>query len=229
MSNVYAKLQKCRVDLAKMNINKTGENKFAGYQYFELGDFMIPINEMFAEVGLFGHVSFTPETASLTIINTEKPDETILFTSPMAAANLKGCHDIQNMGAVETYQRRYLYVMALEIVEHDVLDATTGKEAPQETEKAPASNQNKQYYAQEPAKQQAPQTQSQTPPRQAEYITDKQVGFLMGLIKRHGVDAMELKDAFQLASSKDILKSQWKEICAWVESGGGRADDDMPF
>jgi hypothetical protein len=48
----------------------------------------------------------------------------------MAEANLKGCHPIQNMGAVQTYSRRYLYVSALEIVEHDALDATTGSEAP---------------------------------------------------------------------------------------------------
>ncbi len=48
----------------------------------------------------------------------------------MAEANLKGCYPIQNLGAVETYSRRYLYVTALEIVEHDALDATTGSEAP---------------------------------------------------------------------------------------------------
>jgi hypothetical protein len=46
----------------------------------------------------------------------------------MKEANLKGCHAIQNLGAVETYTRRYLWVTALEIVEHDVLDATTGND-----------------------------------------------------------------------------------------------------
>jgi hypothetical protein len=44
----------------------------------------------------------------------------------MGSANLKGCHEVQNIGAVETYQRRYLYVTALAIVEHDALDAVTG-------------------------------------------------------------------------------------------------------
>jgi hypothetical protein len=42
----------------------------------------------------------------------------------MAEANLKGTHPIQNLGAVETYSRRYLYVTALEIVEHDALDSS---------------------------------------------------------------------------------------------------------
>jgi hypothetical protein len=44
----------------------------------------------------------------------------------MGSAALKGCHEVQNIGAVETYQRRYLWVTAMEIVEHDALDATTG-------------------------------------------------------------------------------------------------------
>jgi hypothetical protein len=48
----------------------------------------------------------------------------------MADANLKGAHPIQNLGAVETYTRRYLWVTAMEIVEHDVLDATTGGDRP---------------------------------------------------------------------------------------------------
>jgi hypothetical protein len=58
----------------------------------------------------------------------------VTFTSPMGSAQLKGCHEVQNIGAVETYQRRYLYVTALAIVEHDALDATTGS-APVEPKK----------------------------------------------------------------------------------------------
>ena len=37
---------------------------------------------------------------------------------------------VQNIGAVETYQRRYLYVCALAISEHDALDSTTGNNDP---------------------------------------------------------------------------------------------------
>jgi hypothetical protein len=44
----------------------------------------------------------------------------------MGSAALKGCHEVQNIGAVETYQRRYLWVTALEIVEHDALDSSEG-------------------------------------------------------------------------------------------------------
>jgi hypothetical protein len=52
----------------------------------------------------------------------------IHINSPMSSAALKGCHEVQNLGAVQTYLRRYLWVTAMEIVEHDALDATTGSE-----------------------------------------------------------------------------------------------------
>ena len=48
----------------------------------------------------------------------------ITFTSPMSTASLKGCHEVQNLGAVETYIKRYLYQNCFEIVESDVLDET---------------------------------------------------------------------------------------------------------
>jgi hypothetical protein len=126
---VYAKLQKARIKLQYSSIKKSGHNKFAGYQYFELGDFLPTINDIFHELGLCSVISFDKELATLRIIDTSNGGS-ITFTSPMSEANLKGCHPIQNLGAVETYSRRYLYVTALEIVEHDALDATTGQEAP---------------------------------------------------------------------------------------------------
>jgi len=126
---VYAKLQKARIKLQQSAIKKSGHNKFAGYQYFELGDFLPTINEIFNELGLCSVISFDKELATLRIIDTDNGGS-ITFTSPMADAHLKGCHPIQNLGAVETYSRRYLYVTALEIVEHDALDATTGQDTP---------------------------------------------------------------------------------------------------
>ena len=126
---VYAKLQKARIKLQSAAIKKSGHNKFAGYQYFELGDFLPTINEIFNELGLCSVISFDKELATLRIIDTDNGGS-ITFTSPMADAHLKGCHPIQNLGAVETYSRRYLYVTALEIVEHDALDATTGQDTP---------------------------------------------------------------------------------------------------
>jgi len=125
--NVYQKLNEARERFHQSKLNKSGQNKFAGYKYFELSDFVVPALQIFKEVGLTSVISFGKETADMRIVNNDKPDEVIIIESPMSSAALKGCHEVQNLGAVQTYLRRYLWVAALEIVEHDALDATTGK------------------------------------------------------------------------------------------------------
>lgn len=138
-ASIYWKLSAARVMLQEKPLTKSGENKFAGYKYFELGDFLPEIQKIFNEVGLVDVISFTSDTATLTLYDSDS-GASIVFTSPMGSAMLKGCHEVQNIGAVETYQRRYLYVTALAIVEHDALDATTGNkeaEPPKKVEKKP--------------------------------------------------------------------------------------------
>ena len=124
--SVHKKLMQARIELQGTQLKKSGLNKFAGYSYFELGDFLPTIQTIFNRIGLCGVVSYTAEMATLTVVDTE--DGTVLLiTSPMAEANLKGTHPIQNLGAVETYQRRYLWMTAMEIVEHDSFDAADQK------------------------------------------------------------------------------------------------------
>lgn len=123
--NVYKKLQTARIKLQQTELKKSGKNKFAGYEYFELGDFLPAIQRICDEVGLCGVVSYDEANAHLTIYDTDG-DGTVVFSSPMSSAELKGCHAVQNLGAVQTYLRRYLWTNAFEIVEHDALDAVTG-------------------------------------------------------------------------------------------------------
>ena len=123
--SVYKKLQQARMLLQNTKLTKSGKNKFAGYEYFELGDFLPAIQKICNDVGLCGVVSFNQDMAFLQI-NDVEDGTSIMFTSPMSSASLKGCHDVQNLGAVQTYLRRYLWTNAFEIVEHDALDATTG-------------------------------------------------------------------------------------------------------
>lgn len=121
--SVYKKLMQARVKLHSMELKKSGENKFAGYRYFELGDFLPQTMQVFNDLGLCSVVSFESDYASLTITDTED-NSYITMKSPMAEANLKGAHPIQNLGAVESYQRRYLWMAAMEIVENDIIDAS---------------------------------------------------------------------------------------------------------
>lgn len=139
--SVHKKLMAARVKLQGVKLKKSGQNRFAGYSYFELGDFLPEIQQIFFEIGLCGVVSYDIEYARLCITDVED-GTTIVITSPMAEANLKGTHPIQNLGAVETYQRRYLWMTAMEIVEHDILDASEPvkeqpKPTPEPEQKAP--------------------------------------------------------------------------------------------
>jgi hypothetical protein len=126
---VHKKLMQARIKLQNTELKKSGENKFAGYKYFELGDFLPQTMQIFHDLELCSVVSFDTDYARLCITDTED-GTTLTITSPMAEANLKGAHPIQNLGAVLSYQRRYLWLAAMEVVEHDIIDASSGSEPP---------------------------------------------------------------------------------------------------
>ena len=191
--SVYKKLQEARIKLQSIQMKKSGHNKFAGYQYFELGDFLTPIQQIFNEVGLCGVVSFSAETATLRIVDVDAPNEVIEFTSPMGSAALKGCHEVQNIGAVETYQRRYLYVTALEIVEHDALEAVTGKPEVAKLEK--------------PQKPVAQDEFDKLPPEDQAMLRDIAMEAIAYLSKNQVADAVDYIEAQELADLKVPLWS----------------------
>ena len=125
---VYKKLQKARVLLNASSIKKSGKNKFAGYDYFELGDFLPTVNEIFDSVGLCGVVNFG-EQATLTVYDTDG-DGQVTFSSPLVfAENAKG-QAIQSLGSTHTYFRRYLWLLALELTEHDSIDSLPQEDKP---------------------------------------------------------------------------------------------------
>ena len=127
--SVHIKLMAARIQLQKTALKKSGFNSFAKYSYFELVDFIPAVQEIFDSLGLSGVISYGQDLATLTI--TSYADESqILVTCPMSTAQLKGCHEVQNLGAVLSYVRRYLWVTALEILEHDALDSTSGQDTP---------------------------------------------------------------------------------------------------
>jgi hypothetical protein len=133
--NIYEKLQQARIDLEHRGIKKTGHNKFSNYKYYELDDFIVPVMNIFQELKLCPIVSYNSERgAKLTLVNIENPEEIIIIESSPANCTLKGMHDIQNLGAVETYHRRYLYITLLEITENDIIDGDE-KTIPEKKEK----------------------------------------------------------------------------------------------
>lgn len=135
--SVHEKLMQARITLQGLKLNKSGENKFAGYKYFELGDFLPQTMSIFYDLKLCSVVSFDRDYAYLKITDVED-NSVIIINSPMAEANLKGAHPIQNLGAVESYQRRYLWMAAMEIVEHDAIDASEPVKPKENKPKPPA-------------------------------------------------------------------------------------------
>ena len=125
--NLFQKIQKIRVELQEMDLKKSGINKYAGFKYYELADFLPELNKLCDKYGVCNCISFTDEIATLTIYDCES-ETTLQFTSPMRELELKGCNKIQGLGGVETYSRRYLYLTAYEIVEDDFSDAIAGQE-----------------------------------------------------------------------------------------------------
>ena len=140
---IYEKLQQARVRLQEMKLTKSGKNAFAKYKYFELADFLPAVNKIFLELKLCSNFSIAENLATLQIIDFED-NSNITFTSPVETLDLKGCNKIQALGGVHTYLKRYLYVNALEIVENDMFDATTGedKAKPVEVKQKPTEPQS---------------------------------------------------------------------------------------
>lgn len=138
--NIFEKIQAVRVKLLHTKLKRSGKNKFANYEYMELDDFLLPLNELMFEFKITAIVSFTREKATLTVIDCEKPEDRYTIESPFGTADLKGCHEVQCIGAVETYQRRYLYQAMFDIAESDGLNKSQGdpsKPAPKKTAEFP--------------------------------------------------------------------------------------------
>lgn len=121
--NTYQKLNTLRSEILKAPLKKSGRNEFQKFDYFELKDFIPTVLMKCEELGLTGQDRVYDGMAVLTITNSEDPtDERVEFSVPWVMSSTSN-NPIQNLGATITYIRRYLWMMALEMVENDVVDA----------------------------------------------------------------------------------------------------------
>ena len=74
MSNVFKKLQQARVILQEKNLKKSGSNKFAGFNYFELADFLPTLNLIMDEIGLTPVFYIVDSMAFLDIYDNDSDD-----------------------------------------------------------------------------------------------------------------------------------------------------------
>ena len=126
--NIYKKINTVKEAILNARLKKSGKNAYAGFEYYELSDFLPTIIRECINFKLLTQIKFDNETAKLIIINADNTAEQLEYTSPMRDLQLKGCNEIQALGGVQTYQRRYLYMMAFDIVEPDLFDPVAGKD-----------------------------------------------------------------------------------------------------
>lgn len=99
-------------------------------------------------------MNFTADVATMNIINTDNPEESVPFVAPfnqiapiVSNAGKQATNEMQALGSSITYMRRYLYMIALDICESDSIDANLGNgetaSAPAE-KKAPATPEQRQ-------------------------------------------------------------------------------------
>lgn len=123
---VHKKLNEARVKFHALPLKKSGRNTFAKYSYFELSDFLVPALQICNEVGISCTISFCDNIATMRVVDVED-GSTIIFTTPIADATIKGQLPIQSLGSLHTYIRRYLWMLVFEVVESDAIDATIGQ------------------------------------------------------------------------------------------------------
>ena len=121
--NIYQKIQKIRVELQTLNLKKGGKNGFANFQYYQLDDFIPALNQLMLQNNVTSMFNISNSIATLTIVDADKPEDIVVFESPIASADIKGSTPIQCLGGIHTYMKRYLYQNAFEIVEPDLFDA----------------------------------------------------------------------------------------------------------
>lgn len=154
-ANVYQRLLTARSKFLDANVEKSGKNMHLSFKYFELEDIVPTAIRIFNEVGLISVVNFTPDVATMEIINTENPDESVSFVAPfnqiapiVSNTGKQATNEMQALGSSITYMRRYLYMIALDICESDSIDANLGKgetaSAPAAEKKAPATPEQRQ-------------------------------------------------------------------------------------
>lgn len=127
VKNLNESIISIRVKLQNAKLKKSGHNKFAGFDYFELADFLPKLNELMLEENINDNFTITESSAILTLI---KGDERIMygipftqFSTPLNKNGQPSMQDIQYLGALNTYYKRYLYLNAFGITDGEIIDS----------------------------------------------------------------------------------------------------------
>ena len=134
--NLNESIIKIKVELQNSKIKKSGKNSYAGFDYYELADFLPKLNELMEQEGINDIFKIENEEAILTLIKGNESQvykmPFVLFETPIntridnktgEVRQVKSMQDIQYLGALNTYYKRYLYLNAFGITDGEVIDS----------------------------------------------------------------------------------------------------------
>ena len=141
--NLNESIIKIRVDLQNSKLKKSGKNKFAGFDYFELADFLPKLNELMLQEGINDRFYIKDDYATLELQKGEEINTYtmpfVMFETPLTFKKDKSgnfiknkdgdymqvpsMQDIQYLGALNTYYKRYLYLNAFGITDGEIIDS----------------------------------------------------------------------------------------------------------
>lgn len=202
--SIYQKLMKMRAELTKMKIKKSKYNTYSNFYYSTLEDFLPYCNELcekYEVICLFkleaknSLISEYPEqSAQLEVVNCEDPTDSIVFRMPVANIQMKGGNNMQAIGGVVTYARRYLYKIAFEISEDDELDATLGK------------------ATQGPTQQPSTQGPTQQVDISKQVVNEVKVKVVSDRIKELGVRLEDVLNQYKISKLEDMTEEKFLRI-----------------
>lgn len=118
---------KIRNELQSAGLQKSGQNKFAGFKYFELADFLPTLNRLMEKYDVNDIITIEGSTISLSLVKGEEVNKYampfVIFETPLNNKGAKSMQDIQYLGALNTYYKRYLYLNAFGITDGEVIDS----------------------------------------------------------------------------------------------------------
>lgn len=127
--NIYSKIMKVRKEFKKKQIKKSGKNEFQNFNYLELSDFIPTAIDLCEENGIYTHTNIgtitNKEYATMTVVNVDNTEEKVVYSLELPCISKEGAFNnkIQDIGKMETYIRRYLYMLFLDIAVADSVDS----------------------------------------------------------------------------------------------------------
>ena len=116
------KIMIIRNEIKRFNIMKNGANNNIGYSYFELDDFLEIANSLFNKYDVYVEYSGTKELGVLTVINIENEEEKREYTMEKPKIVAIGDYSVKEIGYINTYIKRNLYINLLELTESIYID-----------------------------------------------------------------------------------------------------------